>query len=212
MVRPEAWTRPFDLQFQAELYEVFHRTWLSRLFHGLCIAPNTFAWFLLASALPGAAGVYAAYALATALTVWYLALERTVGALLAPLLFACAFVAHKLAAPGSVGPGPVYGALAIMGVCSVLQTLSHTLEPVPPPWSGTRTWKPFDEWWRTSSLGNKVGLFTLTPTVFVLLEWSASPRLLPVQVMKILGRLGLHAEFHERVRARVPVILDGEEP
>jgi hypothetical protein len=196
-----------NLPYQAYLNMVFHRTWLARLGHAVCMPVIVTAllavWCPLrlgsAPALPGlAVPVNASLPAAAVLAAWWLTWavkERDARwgvacLVLAAGLYAAANVAFALRA----GAQPAVWALA----GSLLQAASHALEPLPPRVTRSTRWIGVGEYLRgapgarhrpravlrrTGHLAAQVGFGTLDELV-------ASPRLLPVLLLHLLWLAG----------------------
>src|SRR5204863_6869453 len=84
---------------------------------------------------------------------------------------------------GKAGSSTFYLSLAVMGVCSLLQSLSHGVEDVPPPLSNRKNqWAPVKEWVKETSIIKK--LLLLVWGIF--LEWLSVPRIFVVQLSLLL--------------------------
>jgi hypothetical protein len=207
LIVPEAHVRIGDFHFQAELYDVFHRRWGSRLGHLLCTPVVVTGAFLALSAipltLPGGLPV-GALLLAVGMVAFFFFLDRFVGLLATPVvagLFAASIALARLLD----GRAFAAGALA-MAAGAVAQAVSHLFEEVPPPWSGHRSWRPLGEVLRAATARTVLGLAGLTLMSF-LLEWWASFRILGLQLNFLAMQTGLRPALTKRLERRRAAIL-----
>jgi hypothetical protein len=196
-----------NLPYQAYLNMVFHRTWLARLGHAVCMPVIVVAllavWCPLrlgaVPALPGlAVPLNASLPAAGVLAVWWLAWavkERdpwwaVAALLLATGLYAAANAAYALRA----GTQPAVWAL----VGSLLQAASHAMEPLPPRvtrsarWVGVReyVWGPPGVRHRPGTVARRAGHLAAQLAFGTVDELVASPRLLPVLLLHLMWLAG----------------------
>ena len=211
LVVPAAQTRLLDLEYQAALYEVFHRRSINRISHYVCIPVITWALLALLALIPTPVGlpVYTVLAAVT-LLAWYATAARR--------LFALALVCLAALTTSVYLVVDVYALLDVQALVLVLLgasyclTITHALEEVPPPWSGRRQWTSVGEAYRNAGPW-KLGLMVFCAlTIYVVVELISAPRLFAVQ-LEHLHRLlaGLprcSATRSERVRR----VLAGDVP
>lgn len=198
LVLPCAHWRFQDFLWQHAVYSLFHRTWLARITHAVGMAPNTVLWIALAALLP-LGPIDGGAALVAILAALYLWSDRVVGLVLLPVLAGMWWVAHAWIA--AWGPDALRSTLVAAAAFAGVQSFGHLFEPIPPPWTGGPTFVPFVPWWRASSWGRRVAIGAMLP-VGAVLEFWASPRLLPAQVMFVLGWLGYRRDFRADSDAR----------
>lgn len=186
LVLPRAHWRLGDVRWQYAIYDVFHTTALSRFTHAAGMTPNTMTWTMLASLLlPGPIdGGLVVWALVAALAFVY---DRLAGVV--TLLYVGALWLAGQALLDAFGDAALFRTLLLTAALAFFQAVGHAPEPVPPPWSGGDTFVPVGAWLRTASVGRILGYGTMV-VMGPLLEYWAAPRLLPVQVLKVLVALG----------------------
>jgi uncharacterized membrane protein YGL010W len=203
---PAAHTRLADVAFQAEMYELFHRTPAGRIGHMIGTPTILLGVLVLTSRAPGAAAPLLAVALAFGIAAWGLVIDRLAGlvtSIATALLAVSAFVLARALGPETA----LAAALAlVLGGCSV-QTFSHAFEDVPPPLSGAAEFVPPSAWLRRARLREVVRAASLTVGVFFWLEMWATFRILPLQVLHLLMRAGHRPELRSALDARVSAIL-----
>lgn len=206
LIVPAAHSRILDMRFQIEMYELFHQTLLCRLGHMICTPLVLLGALILASRieLAGATVTPASIYVAT-LAAFAISLDRRVGAVMIPLLAALLLLAHHLGA--ALGARATPAAIALMVAGSVFQTLSHMADAVPPPASGAPGWVPTRAWIKSSSLGQLIRVGALSATAFTLLEFWATFRIWPLQVLHLLLRLGYRPELRRTLHRRVEAIF-----
>ena len=174
LVVPDAHVRQLDLHFQTAWYDVFHRSRPNQISHILCMGP--IVWLMLVFAcllpLPGITppGLDLGLVLAFALVAAYVAMDRGLGLLMAPVMAALWASAHLFVGARGAGAFPI--ALVVLAVAGALQTWTHAFEDVPPPVSGTEGWVPLTEWRRKTPLSRMMLTFALTASVYILVEIS----------------------------------------
>jgi hypothetical protein len=145
-----------------------------------------------------------AIAAAVITLVCYVAVHGAWAFAMAPVLAIGTIAAHALAA--ALGPYAAPVAIAIALGAAMLQTWTHALEPVPPPWSGSHSFEPVDRMlartriWKLAMLGFSILV------LFPFLELWASPRVWPLQIAHALEKLGLMRDRAARMRDRVEKI------
>ncbi len=197
-VLPRAHVRLGDVRWQYALYDVFHSGTPSRLTHALGMTPNTMLWMMLASlVVPGPLdGGLLVAALVVALGAWY---DRLVGVLLVAITAGLWLLGQHLIA--GWGAAALANTLLAAAALALFQAGGHAFEPIPPPWSGTNTFVPLGTFLRTASLPRILLLPSMT-FFGAALEFWASPRLLQVQLLKILVALGYRPELRREVAVR----------
>ena len=207
---PAAHTKIFDNDLQSLLYESFHTTLISRLGHALCTPVINILFFSLGGLVPLnffmtgdpviAEGILFLILL---VQVFYLAIFGLRSLYMAPLLLAGGWIADQLYNVFLTDIAVI--APLMMVTFAFLQTLSHSAEPLPPPWSGNYRFKPLRLFLRDAPAGNILLLAILSITVYPLLELWASFRIWPLQLAQLLRRAGFYKniklELQERVRA-----------
>lgn len=212
---PEAQIRIFDIEWQSAFYEVFHQTKTSRILHTLCMAPIVFSLFALASyinisssslipSLDVLTAVNGAFVLMLILAVWYLIMDLTIGLVSVPILISFWVLANIFSY--GFGFAGVYVATGILIVASLIQTISHQPELVPPPHSGSKEFVPYKKWISDSSVAQRIKVIVLFP-VFTMVELISSPRLLPVQVLRLMHRFGYKPELKTLTEERAKRVL-----
>ncbi|MFT5104205.1 MAG: YGL010W-like membrane protein [Candidatus Latescibacterota bacterium] len=212
---PEAQVRIFDLKWQSTFYTVFHQTKTSKLLHTLCMAPIVFSLFALASyvefsdaylfeAFPIITVVNGALLVFVISAIWYLIMDITVGLVTVPIILTFWLLANAFNAV--FGTDGVYLALITLFTFSFIQTLSHQPEPVPPPHSGSKKFVAFKKWAKIASVSQKIKVITLFP-VFTCVELISSPRLLPVQVLRLMHRFGFRKDLEKETTERAKRVL-----
>jgi hypothetical protein len=182
LVEPAVYWRVFSLDYQAEQFEVFHRSALTRWTH--YVGTELIVWALLLLTFGYRIGpLPAAFALATVLITWYVRMDRVVGlvaGLQVVLLTALAWLASAM------GLTALDAAIVLL-VAAAAQNVSHSVEPVPPVLTG-RGFEPFPVYWSKASPWHRVRLLLLN-LFYLPLELVSAPRLFPVHVMRALAIL-----------------------
>lgn len=179
LIAPSVYVRVFDLDHQAEQFEVFHQRPLTRVAHYAGTVGILFAFFVLAASTPWPAAAVAL--LGVSLAAWYVAMNRVVGL--------------------------VAGVVVALVALAAAQNLSHSVEPVPPTLTG-RGFEPFAVYWGRASGGERLRLLALN-TVYLPLELVSAPRLFAVHVLRALQRLGWRRDWAADVVVRAERILRG---
>jgi hypothetical protein len=200
LVERDVYWRVLSLDYQAEQFEVFHRSALTRWTH--YVGTHVIVWaFLLLTVRAAIGPVPVAVLLAIALIAWYLRLDRVVG-VVAGLDVAVLLGLAALASSRGLTP---LTAVVVLAVVAAAQNVSHSVEPVPPVLTG-RGFEPFPVFWSQASTWHRVRVLLLN--VFYLpLELVSAPRLFPVHVMRAMHRLGWRPEQAADVESRALAIL-----
>ena len=215
IIIPNAQSRILDLEYQATLFTVFHQTPLSRILHTLCMGPIVFTMLILASYIPIGEGCLitgwetstmynGSIFLMAFLLAWYFILDLGVGIAVAPVVIGIWMLGNVYNAHFGM-QGVIYAIIALF-VLSAIQTISHAMEPIPPPHSGTKGFVDIKDWQKTASLGMKVLIGSLFP-VFTMVELISSPRLMPIIGLRTLHILGYKPEIQKRCNERAQKIL-----
>lgn len=213
---PEAQIKIFDLEWQSAFYSVFHQTTFSKMLHTLCMAPIVFSLFVLTSYLDiGGAQIISNFPVYTAVNgaflvliifaLWYLVMDTTIGLVSLPILLFFWIAANTFNAAFGAEGWKI--ALGILFLCSFVQTISHQPEPVPPPHSGSNKFLSYKEWNASAHWTNKLKVSVLFP-VFVMVELISSPRLLPIQVLRLMHRMGYKPKLKAITEARAKRVLE----
>ncbi len=203
MVAPDAQIRIFDFRYQIMLFELFHRTRLTRTVHLVGTPLIVWALFLLAASLP-----LGGPALLLLLLAWYLKLDVLVGLAAAPLLAAMWLLAERV---NAVAPDRAdWWGLGIVVGGATLESLSHAVEPLPPPWSGGDGFLPGQAILAAVPLRVRLWGVLAGVTIFAALELMSSPRILSVHLARGLARLGHRRERYAAAAATARQILAGE--
>ncbi len=192
-VTPSTNVTGLNLPYQAYLDAVFHRTWLARVGHAVCMPIIVVA--LLGATYPLIGAVVVA--------VWwgYWALTwRDACWGLSSLALAAALYAVASVVPWS---RPTWLVVAVVG--SLLQAASHALEPLPPRVSRSPYWMPVSSYLLDGpGRRRRLGHLALQVVFGTIDELVASPRLLPVLLLKLLWLAG-----HDGARRREALDLAG---
>jgi hypothetical protein len=200
LVERDVYWRVLSLDYQAEQFEVFHRSALTRWTH--YVGTHLIVWaFLLLTIRATIGPVPVAVLLAIALIAWYIRLDRVVGVVAGLDVVVLLGLA---AAASSRGLTPL-SAVVVLVVVAAAQNVSHSVEPVPPVLTG-RGFEPFPVFWSQASAWHRVRVLLLN--VFYLpLELVSAPRLFPVHVMRAMHRFGWRPEQAAAVESRALAIL-----
>lgn len=200
LVERDVYWRVLSLDYQAEQFEVFHRSALTRWTHYL--GTQVIVWGFLLLTMGWRIGpVPVAVLLALALAAWYVRLDRVVGLVAGAqvvVLLALAWFAS------SRGLG-AWAAVLVLVVAAAAQNVSHSVEPVPPVLTG-RGFEPFPVYWSQASTRHRIRLLLLN-FLYLPLELVSAPRLFPVHVMRAMHRLGWRPAQAADVEARALAIL-----
>lgn len=215
LVVPGAHVRIGDFHYQAELYDVFHMSWQSRIGHMICTPVVVLGALLALDAAPfSIAGALfegvpvGGVVLAAGLAAYFFGLDAFVGLTTTPVV--AALLAASVALSRALGEHTLVVGIGLMVVGAVFQAGSHLFEDVPPPWGAPRTWRPLREVLREATLSKLAGLCGLTLVSFAL-EWWASFRILGLQVNFLAMRAGLRPDLAKLLERRRSEILAGEE-
>ena len=200
LVEPAVYWRVFSLDYQAEQFEVFHRSAVTRWTH--YVGTPIIVWAFLLLTLGIRIGpLPVAVLLAVALGAWYVRLDAVVG-LVADAEVVVLLALAWLASGRGLG---VTTAVLVLVVAAAAQNVSHSVEPVPPVLTG-RGFEPFPVYWAHASTPHRVRLLMLN-FLYLPLELVSAPRLLPVHVMRAMHRFGWRTDQAADVRARATTIL-----
>ena len=200
LVEPDVYWRVFSLDYQAEQFEVFHRSALTRWTH--YVGTQAIVWaFLLLTMGMRIGSIPVAVLLAIGLGAWYLRLDAVVG-LVADVQVVILLALAWLASSRGLG---VTTAVLVLVVAAAAQNISHSVEPVPPVLTG-RGFETFPVYWAHASTPHRVRLLLLN-FLYLPLELVSAPRLFPVHVMRAMHRLGWRPDQADDVRARATTIL-----
>jgi hypothetical protein len=200
LVEPPVYWRIFDLDYQAEQFEVFHRRWLTRWTHYVGTQVIVWAFLLLlltatSSLLVGAAG-------ALLLISWYLRMSPVVGVVAGLQVLVLLALAWLGAQVGLT----TQDAIVALAIAAIAQNISHSVEPVPPVLTG-HGFEPFPRYWSHAGPVQRTRLLLLN--VFYLpLELVSAPRLFPVHVMNAMHRVGWRRSQVADMQARALAILE----
>jgi hypothetical protein len=176
-VTPDAYFRIFDLPYQIEIFNTYHKRVLSRVFHAVFAVPSLFGWFLLFSYLN------LGFVFLCLLSLWYLRLDRRIGLITLPMIVLMWMAAGFVS--GAAGGSTFRLSLIVLGGSCLLQSLSHAVEDVPPPLSNRKDrWAPVKEWVKETSIFKKILLLVWG----VVLEAITAPRQFPVIVSVFLAK------------------------
>lgn len=196
-----------NLVYQSYLNMIFHRTWLARIGHAVCMPLIVAA--MLAALCPVHLGpVNASLPAALVLAIWWAAWavkERDAVWAVCGVGLAMALCALANAGVSALPGGPVVWIVAL----SLLQAGSHIMEPLPPRVSRSPHWLPVREYvWGPPQARHPAGQVLrrlghlAAQTVFGTIdELVASPRLLPVLLLDWLWRLGHRPQQSAAFRA-----------
>jgi hypothetical protein len=200
LVERDVYWRVFSLDYQAEQFEVFHRSALTRWTH--YVGTQVIVWAFLLLTMGFRIGpLPVAVLIAIALVAWYVRLDAVVGLVAGAqvvVLLALAWLAS------SRGLGAT-AAVIVLVAAAAAQNVSHSVEPVPPVLTG-RGFEPFPVYWAQASTAHRVRLLLLN-FLYLPLELVSAPRLFPVHVMRAMHRLGWRTDRADDVRARATTIL-----
>jgi hypothetical protein len=202
LIEPGVYWRIFSLDYQAEQFEVFHRSAVTRWTH--YVGTQLIVWALLLLTMGRHLGpIPAPLALGALLTLWYLRQDPVVG-LVAGLQVGVLSALAWLALAGGVSSTH---ALIVLGVVAAAQNVSHSVEPVPPVLTGAG-FQTFPVYWARASARHRARLLLLN-VCYLPLELVSAPRLFAVHVLRALHRLGWRTDWAVSVRTRATVILGG---
>jgi hypothetical protein len=189
-VTPSTNVTGLNLPYQAYLDAIFHRTWLARVGHAVCMP-------IIVTALLGATSPLIG---AVVLALWwgYWALKWRDGwwglcslALAAGLCTVASLVASLVA-----WSRPTWLLIALVG--SLLQAASHALEPLPPRVTRSPHWVPVRSYLLVGpGRRRRLGHLAAQVVFGTVDELAASPRLLPVLLLRLLWLTG-----HDAARRR----------
>jgi hypothetical protein len=196
-VAPSTNVTGLNLAYQSYLNHVFHRTWLARAGHAVCMPVIVTA--LLALLYPVHATLPAALALAAWWAYWAVKERDPVwGACGVGLAAALYPLAQALGRLGEAEPSRLAQPWAWLLLAGALQAGSHILEPLPPRVSRSVHWIPPAEYLLgraghrnpPGTVLRRLGQLTAQAVFGTIDEIIASPRLLPVLLLEMLWLLG----------------------
>lgn len=202
MIAPDAHVRVLDFQYQIVLFELFHRARLTRIIHTVVTPVIIWGFFLLVTAAP-----FGGAAFLGLLLIWYLKLDGLVGLTAAPLLGAMWLAAEW--ARGLVPETAAWWGLGVVAAGSLLETFSHSVEPLPPPWSGSTGFLSGKAILAPVSLRTRLCTLALGVTIFAALELVSSPRIFAVHLSRGLARLGYRRDLYAAATTTAREILAG---
>jgi uncharacterized membrane protein YGL010W len=197
LIVPASHTAIFNYRFQLEMYELFHRSVGGRVGHmlgtpaillGLMVALHQVSggpWWSVA--LAGGIAVYG-----IRVDRWAAALTAVFGAVLVGL---AAWMTSSTASPWLM----VFG--LVVGGCLV-QTVSHSFEEIPPPHSGTTEFLSMEEWLPKAGFRGVLRSAGLVTGVFFWLEFWATFRIWPLQMLHVLMLCGYRPDLRAALDAR----------
>jgi hypothetical protein len=203
MIVPDVHVRVFDAEYQIMLYELFHTTRLTRAAHLLVSPAMVFGYLAMATAAP-----FGGLAMTLAILGWYAKLDRMVALVAAPILTGMWLLAEQwhTVSPGTAG----WWGLAIIIVCGAVASLSHSMEPLPPPWSGSEHFLPGKGILAAVPLWMIALLVVAGVTLFAGLELMSGSRILAVHLARLLARCGHRPELYADATRTAREILAGE--
>lgn len=213
---PEAQTKIFDLEWQSAFYTVFHQTKTARLLHAICMAPIVISLYVLTSyiglggqsLLSGAAEITVingAFVVMIVSIIWYLIMDVKVGLVALPFVVAFWLVANTANyLAGDLGL-PI--ALAVLVIASMVQTISHQPEMVPPPHSGSSKFVQFKYWVQNVPFLHRLRVGLMFPW-FSVVELISSPRLFPIQLLRLMHKFGYKTELEALTEKRARRVLE----
>lgn len=203
LIVPRAHVSIFATRFQVEMYELFHRTTGGRLGH-LLGSPIIIAGLVaLLATLTGA--------------VWpgllVVGLVAVFGVLVTPLVaiitaaYSAALFGLGTWLAGALGDSAVVGSIVLVVAGTAIQVTSHVFEDIPPPHSGTKRFVPVRVWMKRIDLKEILRTTALTYGVFFWLELWATPRIISLQLLHVLMRLGYRPALRREIDQRMAEIL-----
>lgn len=216
LIVPGAHVRIGDFEYQAELYEVFHQTWPSRLGHMVCTPVVLLGALLCLDAVPlfiaGGGGLdgtpVCGVVLAGGLAAYFFGLDAIVGLVSTPVV--ALLLAASVLLSRSLGEDTLLTGVVLMTMGAILQAASHAFEDLPPPWGSPRGWRPMSAMLREAS-PRTLAAFGVLILVSFALEWWASFRILGLQLNFLLMRAGLRPDLERHLARRASEILEGAE-
>jgi uncharacterized membrane protein YGL010W len=203
LIVPRSHTDVFATRFQVEMYELFHRTPGGRIGHMLGTPLILLGVMMLLAHATGV--IWPSVVLAAGIGVYGMRVDRRVGAVTAFLAVGLAFAALLIAQ--NTGAQTYWvGAALVVGACFG-QTLSHAFEDVPPPHSGTTDFVPVTQWARVSRIKDFARSGALVVGVFFWLEFWATFRIWPLQVLHVMMALGYRPELRAELTQRCEEIV-----
>lgn len=213
----------FSFDLQVFLYMVFHQSFIARAGHTVFMAAVNFSLMAGLAQLPVPGGVSLGVVYAAVLAAWYLALARSIGAVLwgavmLPVLAVMAVGAHLLVA--ATAP-PLWMPWAAALASAGLVALSHAAEArLPPRATQTPRWATVLDFVRglpgqprtPGAIAGRAALVGMQVLTGTLNELWASPRLMPYTVLMILFSLGYRPHLYSRLRDRADRAIASGDP
>lgn len=212
LVTPLAHVANLSFDFQAYLYAIFHRRWLSRWTHRILFPVITAATMATLMRAHEGLGI----ALSGGMVAWYVVQARynrmpALAVVMAGLGTATAlagYIWHRATVGASAWLHPGVGVLTL----SFLVALSHAGEPdVPPRTSGEDRWVPMGAFFRRRPLA-ALGRSAVSIASGTLNEVWGAWRLYPVMVAGVLWRLGIDREHHTRLQDHIRRAIETGDP
>ena len=196
-VTPSTNVTGLNLAYQSYLNHVFHRTWLARVGHAICMPVIVIA--LLALLYPVHATLPGALVLAAWWAYWAVRERDLVWGTCAIGLAAVLWpLAQALGRLGATEPSLLAQPWAWLLVAGAVQAGSHILEPLPPRVTRSVHWIPPTEYLLgraghrnpPATVLRRGGQLAAQAVFGTVDEIVASPRLLPVLLLELLWLLG----------------------
>ncbi len=198
LIQPSVYVRVFDLDHQAEQFEVFHKSALTRWAHYAGTEAIVFAFFVAAWSWNDAAAAL----LGAALVGWYLTMNRVVGGVAGVVVAVLAVAAQQ--AQARFGLTAAHAGVALLALAAI-QNVSHAVEPVPPTLTG-RGFERFPVFWARATTHERLRVLALN-AAYLPLELVSAPRLFAVHVLRALQRCGWRRDWRDDVVRRADRIL-----
>lgn len=192
-VVPKAHKRIFDYQYQEDIYRKFHTKRSTQWLHFACTTTIMVLLFVFSSWIKldlsflninnPVNGMLITLFL---LVVYYLFYCPDELINMVPLVI-CAFGTAFLIV--SVADEIIWlTSMAIFFTFLYIQTFSHLLEPVPPPWSGTKEFISLQQFISDRPAKDVILISILSVTFYPLLEVWALPRIWPIQLKMLMEK------------------------
>ena len=216
-----------DLDYQLYTFEVFHQDWRAKLAHYVTIPAIAFfsLAFLAQFQLEGAPLLSAATAYVALLGLIHFRWCRRTKQLRLWAVTMAAFAVMAVLATSwfqarAIPDAPWYASTPLAAnpllwiyVFSLIETLSHIFEPVPPYANGCDRFMEMREFWRDGGVYRIAGLIGL-PTLYTVTSLISNIHLMPTFMLRVLASAGLeraHVREIEELalaqwRSRQPII------
>lgn len=186
LIEPKSHIRIFDRDFQTELYEKYHTKMISKWCHRIC-TPVILLMLLTMAGFPDTGLIINGTIIAAAgLQLFYLYSYGLMSLVMLPLLVIITSISLYLQNTFGMTILPILIVITLVAVN--IQTFSHIVEPVPPPWSGRDSSVPYNVFIKESSAVKIILVFITTLTVFSILELWATIRIWPIQILGLLNQ------------------------